>query len=130
MTKLINPYLALIVVIAIGLAYLSGKSEGYKNGFNQAKNDSLTAQQQAVARAIEQTNQINQQNDQIAQAYWQEQIQTKPKIQTIEKRIIQYVETAKPGVCDIDDGELHILTDLTNLVNGTATNKNWPGLVS
>lgn len=123
-TKLINPYLALILVLVIGLAYLSGKSEGYNNGFNQAKNKSLTAQQQAVARAIKQTNQINQQNAEIAKAYWQEQIQIKPKIQTIEKRIIKYVKTAKPGVCDIDDGELHILTDLTNLVNGTTKNKN------
>ena len=123
-TKLINPYLALIVAIAIGLAYLSGESEGYQNGFNQAQNDALQKEQEAITRAIEQTNEINKQNSEIEKAYWQQQAQIKPKLQTIEKEVIRYVKTITPGQCDLDDGELHILTDLTHLVNGTTQSKD------
>lgn len=117
-TKFFNPYTFIIFLLAVTFTYITAKSEGFENGFNQAQNDNLTAQHQAVARAIEQTNLMNEQDAKISEAYWQDQQQSKPKIQTIEKRIIQYVETTKPGLCDLDDGELHILTDLTDIVNG------------
>lgn len=128
MTKLIakffNPYTALIFVCAIAFTYITAKEEGYQNGFNQAQNEALKKEQQAITRAIEQTNAINKQNSEIEKAYWQQQAQSKPKLQTIEKEVIRYVKTITPGQCDIDDGELHILTDLSQLVNGTTKSKD------
>ncbi|MBD3611109.1 MAG: hypothetical protein HUJ13_01570, partial [Hydrogenovibrio crunogenus] len=97
--KFFNPYTALIFVCAIAFTYITAKAEGYKNGFNQAQNDALTKEQQAVARAIEQTNAINRQDAEIAQAYWQQQSESQPKIQTVEKKVIQYVKTIEPGHC-------------------------------
>jgi len=123
-----NP-LAMAIIAGLMIAiptgtYFYGKSEGYDNGFNKAENNCLQAKQQAVARAIEETNRINQENAEISQAYWEQKLQDQPKIQAIEERIIEYVEVTRPGHCDLDDGELHILTDLTDLVNGSAKTAN------
>lgn len=117
-SKFFNPWVLIVCLLTITFAYITGKSEGDTNGFNRAQNNNLQAQQKAVARAIEQTNLMNDQNAKISEAYWQDQQQSKPKIKTIEKRIIKYVETSKPGLCDLDDGELLILSDLTDIVNG------------
>lgn len=117
--KLVNKYTLVGLLILAVFAYFSGKSEGYDNGFTKAKADCLQQQHQAVARAIEQTNRINEENAQIAAAAYQQELAKKPKIQTIEKRIIQYATNHSPGHCDLDDSELHILADLTRTINGS-----------
>lgn len=118
LSKFFNPWVFIVCMLTITFAYITGKSEGDTNGFNRAQNSNLQAQQEAVARAIAQTNLMNEQDAKISEDYWQNQQQSKPKIQTVEKRIIQYVKTTQPGLCDLDDGELRILSDLTDIVNG------------
>jgi len=114
---ILNPYILTGLVATLILGYFYALYEGHKNGINEAKLACLEQQKTAVARAIEQTNIVNQENAQIAAAHYEQQLQQKPKIRTIEKRIIEYVENTQPGHCDIDDRELQILTDLTNLAN-------------
>lgn len=99
----------------LALAYIGFKL--VELGRQQAQLACEIEKSEAVARAIEQTNQINEQNAAIAEAYWQEQAVKAPKIRTIEKRIVEYVESTDTGRCDIDDRELHILTDLVDVVN-------------
>lgn len=74
----------------------------------------------AAARAIEEFNRTTKQNNEISEAYWQEQMSLKPKIETVEKRIIEYVETSNPTDCSFTPDELLILTDLVNITNGSA----------
>lgn len=93
-------------------------------GRHQAQLSCEINKSEAVARAIEQTNKINEENAQIAEDYWRGVTEQKPKIQTIEKRIVEYVKTNDTGRCDIDDGELHILTDLVDIVNHTTKTKD------
>jgi ribosomal protein S20 len=69
-------------------------------------------------KALKQKNKSNQQ---IAKAYWQNELAKKPKIQTIEKRIIEYVQAQDPDDthCQLDDNELFILQDLVAIANAT-----------
>ena len=113
--------------------YLYAKQQGYDNGYVVAEHYYLQAQQQAVANAIKQTNQDNVRNTEIANRYWQKELAKKPKIQTIEKRIVEYVETTRDSdTCQLDDGELFILQDLVSIANGdaTAATRHRPGTTS
>jgi len=123
---MLNPRLLLTIVgvLAIMAMFYQTYQTGYQNGQNQANLECQNAQVTAINRVIQQTNKINKENAQIEESYWQEQIDAKPKIKLLEKRIIQYVQTTKPGRCDLDDNELHILTDLTRIVNGNPKSTN------
>lgn len=116
-----------ITIVAI-LVALSGLIYSHIKLYQMGKTtESLECQKEkmaATARAIEEINQINQQNAAISEAYWQQQLAAKPKIQTVEKRIIEYVETTRPGDCRLDDNELRILNDLVDIANGTPETTN------
>ncbi|WP_373020698.1 hypothetical protein [Thiomicrorhabdus sp.] len=108
-----------VIAVTIALTYIGFKL--VELGRSQAELECQIEKTEAVARAISQTNQINQENAQIAEDYWKEITEQKPKIQTIEKRIIEYVKSNDTGRCDLDDGELHILTDIVDIVNHGST---------
>ncbi len=125
MLTLIKKYKSIaIIALLIGTIYGSYTlyQTGYKNGHNAALLAAKTEKIKAISRAIQQANKINEQNEKIAQDYWQAKLAVQPKIKTIEKRIIKYVQTIKPGHCDIDDDELRILNDLIDTANGNPEN--------
>lgn len=122
-----------VFILFLTGAYFYAKQQGYDNGYIVAEHHYLQAQQQAVASAIKQTNQVNARNTEIANSYWQKELAKKPKIQTIEKRIVEYVETTRDSdTCQLDDGELFILQDLVSIANGdaTAATRHRPGTTS
>jgi hypothetical protein len=102
--------------------YFYVKQQGYKHGYIVAEQQFLKKKDQAVAAAIKAVKQKNPSNQQIAETYWQNELAKKPKIQTIEKGIIEYVQAQDPDDtrCKIDDNELFILQDLVSIANATA----------
>lgn len=118
------------LLIALGFAlflllltsgYLHAKHTGYENGYTVAEHKFLKEKDQAVKEAIKEVNQKNQTNQQIAETYWKNELAKKPKIQTVEKRIIEYVQAQDPNDthCQLDDNELFILQDLVSIANTT-----------
>jgi hypothetical protein len=114
-----------IVVVLMGLmtGYFYVKQQGYEHGFTVAEQQFLKEKDQAVAAAIKAVKQKNQSNQQIAKAYWQNELAKQPKIQTIEKRIIEYVQAQDPNDtrCQLDDNELFILQDLVAIANANTS---------
>lgn len=96
----------------------------YNIGKAQAELECTQNKLASAARLISEANQINAENEKIADEYWKDKLAKQPKILEIETRIVEYVETDKNSDCRIDDVELHILTDLVNLANGNAENHN------
>jgi hypothetical protein len=110
-----------IAVVLVGLTsgYFYVKQQGYEHGYMVAESQFLKEKDQAVAAAIKAVKQKNQSNQQIAAAYWKNELAKKPKIQTIEKRIIEYVQAqdSDDTHCQLDDNELFILQDLVAIAN-------------
>ncbi|RUM91071.1 MAG: hypothetical protein DSZ27_07370 [Thiomicrospira sp.] len=111
-----------IIGTVLSLAYIGFKLVDL--GRHQAQLSCEINKSEAVARAIKQANKVNEENAQIAEDYWRGVTAQKPKIKTIEKRIIEYVKTNDTSRCDIDDSELHILTDIVDIVNHTDKTKD------
>ncbi|BBN59295.1 hypothetical protein [Hydrogenovibrio marinus] len=124
------------LIIAITLAALKIYQVGYSSGFDArdktAKEDQIKEQKEKLAsikNAIDQANEINQQNNEISQQFWADRQAEKPQAQAIEQKVTKYVEdkakqTPKAGDCntgDISTDELRILQDLTRFANGTKT---------
>jgi len=108
---------ALAIIAALsGLLYSHIKL--YQMGKTHESLECTKEKMAAATRAIEELNQINLINTEISEAYWQNQVAQKPKIQTVEKRIVEYVETIRPGDCDINDDELRIINNLIDIANG------------
>lgn len=120
LSKLCSPYTIIILMLMALFAYQDAKQQGFDEGFEAASTAALKSKDKAVARAIKETNQVNQENAQFAQEHWANELAKKPKIQTIEKRIIEYVATTDPNHCPLDDSELHILQELTSIANRSA----------
>jgi hypothetical protein len=120
-----KPLLIALVIALVLLVLTSGyfyvKQQGYENGYAIAESQFLKEKDQAVATAINVVKQKNKSNQQIAKAYWQNELAKKPKIQTIEKRIIEYVQAQDTDDthCQLDDNELFILQDLVAIANAT-----------
>jgi uncharacterized protein (UPF0333 family) len=112
-----------IAVVLLGLmtGYFYVKQQGYENGYTVAEHQFLKEKDQAVAAAINAAKQKNKSNQQIAKAYWKNELAKQPKIQTIEKRIIEYVQAQDPNDtrCQLDDNELFILQDLVVIANAS-----------
>jgi len=108
-----------VVLLDLMTAYFYVKQQGYENGYTVAEQQFLKEKDQAVATAIKAVKQKNKSNQQIAETYWQNELSKKPKIQTIEKRIIEYVQAQDPDDtrCQLDDNELFILQDLVVIAN-------------
>ncbi|WP_028865282.1 hypothetical protein [Psychromonas aquimarina] len=108
-----------VVLLTLTAGYFYAKQQGYKDGYIVAEHQYLKEKDQAVATAIKEVKQKNQRNQQIAEAYWKNELAKKPKIQTIEKRIIEYVQTQDPDDthCQLDDNELFILQKLVSVAN-------------
>ncbi|WP_022940114.1 hypothetical protein [Psychromonas hadalis] len=120
-----KPFIIILLIGAVLTALTAGyfyvKAQGYENGYTVAEHKYLQEKQKAVISAIKQVNRKNQTNSDIAKAYWQNELAKKPKIETIEKRIIEYVEVNNSDECLLNDDELFILTDLIDIANGTTT---------
>jgi len=112
-----------IAVVLLGLmtGYFYIKQQGYENGYTVAEQQFLKEKDQAVAAAINAVKQKNKSNQKIAATYWKNELAKKPKIQMIEKRIIEYVQAQDPDDtdCQLDDNELFILQDLVAIANAT-----------
>ena len=108
-----------IFLLLLTSGYLYAKQQGYENGYTVAEHKFLKEKDQALAAAIKEVKQKNQTNRQIAEAYWKNELAKKPKIQTVEKRIIEYVQAQDPNDthCQLDDNELFILQDLVSIAN-------------
>jgi hypothetical protein len=110
-----------IAVVLLGLmtGYFYVKQQGYEHGYTVAESQFLKEKDQAVTEAISAVKQKNQSNQQIAATYWKSELAKKPKIQMIEKRIIEYVQVQDPDDtdCQLDDNELFILQDLVAIAN-------------
>jgi hypothetical protein len=91
-------------------------------GYTVAEHQFLKEKDQAVDAAIKALKQKNQSNQQIAATYWKNELAKQPKIQTIEKRIIEYVQVQDPDDtdCQLDDNELFILQDLVAIANANS----------
>jgi Flp pilus assembly protein CpaB len=114
-----------IAVVLLGLmsAYFYVEQQGYEHGYTVAEHQFLKEKDQAVAVAIKELKQKNKSNQQIAETYWKNELAKQPKIQTIEKRIIEYVQAQDPNDthCQLDDNELFILQDLVAIANNPKT---------
>jgi hypothetical protein len=111
-----------VFLVALTAGYFYVKAQGYQAGYTTAEHKYLQEKELAVISAIKQVNRKNQANAEIAKAYWQSELAKKPKIQTIEKRIVEYVETnSDSDVCMLNDDELFILADLVDIANGATT---------
>jgi hypothetical protein len=108
-----------IVLLVLTSGYFYVKQQGYENGYAVAESQFLKEKDQAVAAAIHAVKQKNQSNQAIAATYWKSELAKQPKIQTIEKRIIEYVQAQDPDDthCQLDDNELFILQDLVAIAN-------------
>jgi hypothetical protein len=108
-----------IVLLVLTSGYFYVKQQGYENGYMVAESQFLKEKDQAVAAAINAVKQKNQSNQAIAANYWKSELVKQPKIQTIEKRIIEYVQTQDldDTDCQLDDNELFILQDLVAIAN-------------
>jgi len=108
-----------LVLLGLMSAYFYVKQQDYENGYTVAEQQFLKEKDQAVGAAIKAVKQKNQNNQQIAETYWKNALAKKPKIQTIEKRIIEYVQTQDPDDthCQLDGNELFILQDLVSITN-------------
>lgn len=115
-----------IVLLLLTSGYLYAKHKGYENGYTVAEHKFLKEKDQAVSDAINEVNQKNQTNQQIAETYWKNELAKKPKIQTVEKRIIEYVQAQDPNDtrCQLDDNELFILQDLVSIANTNTPQAN------
>jgi hypothetical protein len=120
-----KPLLITLVIALVLLGSTSGyfyvKQQGYENGYAVAESQFLKEKDQAVAAAINALKQKNQSNQAIATTYWKSELAKQSKIQTIEKRIIEYVQVQDPDDtrCQLDDNELFILQDLVAIANAT-----------
>jgi hypothetical protein len=120
-----KPLLIALVIALVLLVLTSGyfyvKQQGYEHGYTVAEHLFLKEKDQAVAAAIKAVKQKNQSNQKIAETYWKNELAKQPKIQTIEKRIIEYVQAQDPDDthCQLDDNELFILQDLVSIANAT-----------
>ena len=109
------------ILVALGSAYFYVKTNAYENGYKIAEHKYLLEKQQAVTEAINQVNQKNKLNNEVAITYWKNKLAQKPKLKTIEKEVIKYVQTNNDAVCMLDDNELHILTELVTIANNNDT---------
>jgi hypothetical protein len=122
-----KPLLIALVIALVLLVLTSGyfyvKQQGYENGYAVAESQFLKEKDQAVAAAIKELKQKNQSNQQIAEIYWKNELAKQPKIQTIEKRIIEYVQTQDidDTDCQLNDNELFILQDLVVIANANTS---------
>jgi hypothetical protein len=110
-----------LVLLVLTSGYFYVKQQGYENGYAVAEQQFLKEKDQAVAAAIKALKQKNQSNQKIAATYWKNELAKQPKIQKIEKRIIEYVQAQDPNDtrCQLDDNELFILQDLVAIANAT-----------
>jgi hypothetical protein len=110
-----------LVLLVLTSGYFYVKQQGYENGYAVAESQFLKEKDQAVAAAINAVKQKNQSNQAIAANYWKSELAKQPKIQTIEKRIIEYVQTQDldDTDCQLNDNELFILQDLVAIANAT-----------
>ena len=107
-----------IVMVASGCVYMTNKA--YNNGVTVTALKYEKAQSEAIEIAMSEAKAKNKANQTIAQAYWENELSKKPKIKTIEKRIIEYVEiqiASDSDECLLDDGELFIIQDLVSIAN-------------
>jgi hypothetical protein len=111
-----------LVLLVLTSGYFYVKQQGYENGYTVAEHQFLKEKDQAVDAAIKALKQKNQSNQQIAATYWKNELAKQPKIQTIEKRIIEYVQVQDPDDtdCQLDDNELFILQDLVAIANANS----------
>lgn len=110
-----------IIVLTVCL-FLYVKNLGFKDGVSVTTSKYEKALTKAVDEAVQKADKKNEANKSIAQAYWENELAKKPKIETIEKRIIEYVEiqiASDADECLLDDGELFILQDLVTIANST-----------
>lgn len=108
-----------LLLLALTGGYFYARHQGYQSGYTVAEHQFLKEKDEAVALAIKTIKRKNQSNQEIATLYWKNELAKKPKIQTIEKRIVEYVEVNNSDVCQLDDDELLILQDLISTVNSS-----------
>jgi len=108
-----------LALLLLTSGYFYAKQQGYENGYTVAEHKFLKEKDQAVNEAIKEIKQKNQTNQKIAESYWKNELAKKPKIQTVEKRIIEYVQAQNPNDthCQLDDNELFILQDIVSIAN-------------
>ncbi len=112
-----------LIVVTIGLlvsAYNKIITRAYERGFSVAQAEFSLAQQKAIGLAIKATEQKNKASQLTAQAYWQSELAKKPKIQIIEKRIVEYAQAQNEDnhdTCQLDNDELLIIQDLIVIAN-------------
>jgi len=109
------------VLVALGSAYFYVKTNAYENGYAIAEHKYLLEKEQAVTEAISQVNQQNKLNNEVAKNYWEQKLAQQPKLKTIEKEVIKYVQTNNDAECMLSDNELHILTELVTIANNSNT---------
>ena len=109
------------VLVALGIAYFYVKTTAYENGYKIAEHKYLLEKKQAVNEAINQVNQKNKLNNEVAKTYWENKLAQKPKLKTIEKEVIKYVQTNNDSKCMLSDNELHIITELVTIANNNDT---------
>lgn len=119
-----------LVFMALATAYFQVEKKGYNQGYTVAENKYLLEKEQAVNAAVNAVNEKNELNNQVSKEYWEKKLAQQPKIQTVEKRIIEYVESNSNDVCMLDDDELLILTELTNIANGNTEAADRPGIIA
>jgi len=107
----------MVVLVALGSAYFYVKTQAYEQGYKTAEHKYLLENELAIMTAINEVNQKNKRNNEVAKTYWEKKLAQKPKRQTIEKEVIKYVQTNNNDKCMLSDNELHIITELVNIAN-------------
>lgn len=115
MTRLIKIWPIFAIIGVADFSYF----KGYSNGKTQAQLVYLQEKKEAVARAIQQAEEIAKVNQQIANAFHSKQEKAKVKIKIIEKEVIQYVEKHRnDDGCNLDADGVRLINDLINTANG------------
>jgi hypothetical protein len=113
---------SVIVIAMIASTYFYVTNEAYNKGVTVTTSKYEKAQAEAVNKALLRADKKNEASKSISQAYWENELAKKPKIKTIEKRIVEYVEVQSandPDECLLDDSELFIIQDLVSIANST-----------
>jgi hypothetical protein len=120
--------LIVIIITMIVGAYFYVVNKAYNDGVSVTTLKYEKAQAVAVSKALLEADRRNEASKSVSQAYWENELAKKPKIKTIEERIIEYVEvqvTNNPDECLLDDGELFILQDLVSIANSTKSEDRY-----
>jgi hypothetical protein len=119
MTRLINLWPAIAIISVVAFAYFKGHS----NGEDKTQLAYLQKNEKAIAYAIMKAKETNKQHQKIANIFHSGQAKAETDIQTIQKKVMDYVDKHHHNNnCDLDIDGMQLINDFINAANsGSST---------